>query len=68
MKPYELVLLVVVNAGMFLFFWRSYEQGMPLGRVVAYGAITFVGVNLAAVAGRMLGERSARRRGSRIRR
>jgi hypothetical protein len=65
MKPYEAVLLVVVNAGMFLYFWRSHEQGMPLVSVLTYGAITFIGVNLAAIGGRMLGERSARRRGSR---
>jgi hypothetical protein len=64
MKGYEAVLLVAVNAGMFVYFWRSHEQGMPLRSVLIYGALTFIGVNLAAVAGRMLGERSARRRGS----
>lgn len=64
MKTYEAVLLVAVNAGMFVYFWRSYEHGMPVRSVLIYGALTFIGVNLAAVAGRMLGERSARRRGS----
>ena len=64
MKGYEAVLLVAVNAGMFVYFWRSYEQGMPLASVLMYGALTFLGVNAAAVVGRMLGERSARRRGS----
>jgi uncharacterized membrane protein YhhN len=63
-KRFEAVLLVAVNAGMFAYFWRAYEQGMPLPRVITYGVITFVGVNLAAAAGRMLGERSARRKGS----
>jgi hypothetical protein len=64
-RTFEVVLLVVVNAGMTVYFWRAYEQGMPLTRVVTLGVITFVGVNAAAVVGRMLGERSARRRGSR---
>lgn len=65
MKTYEAVFLVAVNAGMFVYFWRSFEQGMPLRSVLTYGAITFIGVNLAALAGRTIGERSARRRGSR---
>lgn len=64
MKTYEAVLLVAVNAGMFVYFWRSYEQGMSLRSVLIYGALTFIGVNIAAMAGRMLGDRSARRRGS----
>lgn len=64
MKSYEAVLLVAVNAGMFVYFWHSYQQGMPPANVLTYGALTFIGVNLAAVGGRMLGERSARRKGS----
>ena len=65
MKTLETVLLVVVNAGMCLYFWRAYEQGMPVGRLTAYAVLTFVCVNVAAVVGRVLGDRGARRRGSR---
>ena len=64
MKTVETVLLVVVNAGMCLYFWRAYEQGMPVSRVAIYAVLTFVGVNAAAVVGRTLGDRSARRKGS----
>lgn len=65
MRTFETVLLVLVNAGMTLYFWRAYEQGMPVTRVLTYGALTFVGVNVAALAGRSLGDRGARRKGSR---
>ncbi|HVB85323.1 MAG TPA: hypothetical protein VNK23_01490 [Candidatus Dormibacteraeota bacterium] len=64
MRTIETVLLVVVNAGMCLYFWRAYERGMPVSRVAIYAVLTFVGVNVAAVVGRRLGDRGARRKGS----
>lgn len=64
MRTFETILLVIVNAGMCLYFWRAYEQGMPISRVAIYAVLTFVGVNVAAVIGRTLGDRGARRKGS----
>jgi hypothetical protein len=59
---YEILLLGAVNGVIALYYLRAYQQGMPLARLVPLALVTFIAVNLASLAGRLLGERRARRR------
>jgi len=60
-----MMLLVLVNGFVGFVFFRSYQQGMPMARAALLCLIAIVGVTTAAVLGRMLAERSNRRKRSR---
>jgi hypothetical protein len=53
-------LLILVNAFVGFIFFRSYQQGMPIGRVLLFGLISLVAMNAAAILGHKLGEARSR--------
>jgi len=57
-----IILLVLVDGTVGFFFFRAYQQGMPIERAALLCLIAMVGVTAAAVLGRMLAERKPRRK------
>ncbi len=53
-------LLILVNAFVALIFYRAYQQGMPMGRVLLFGLASLIAINAAGILGRKLGEARSR--------
>jgi hypothetical protein len=58
-------LLVVVNGFVGLIWYRGWESGTPLSRVIPLGLVSLAAVTAATIAGAMLGEKRARQKAGR---
>jgi hypothetical protein len=59
------ILLVIVNGFVGLIWYRGWESGMSLARVIPLGLLSLAAVTAATILGTILGEKRARQKGRR---
>jgi hypothetical protein len=64
-KRKTVILLVIVNGFVGLVWYRGWEAGMTLARVIPLGLLSLAAVTAATILGAILGEKQARRKAGR---
>jgi len=64
-KAQTTVLLFLANGFVSFYFWSEYQAGMLARRAIPEFLLSLIGINLAIALGRILAERSNRRKRSR---
>jgi len=59
-KGRTILVLLFVDTFVGFMWYRAYESGMPLQRVIAYGGFSLAAVSLATILGGWLGDARAR--------
>ena len=65
MNRKTVILLVIVNGFVGLIWYRGWESGMSLARVIPLGLLSLAAVTAATILGTIFGEKQARQKGRR---